>query len=78
MLELKSALEQKRILHGGNELLGWAASNMITRTSADGRYIMPAKARSKDKIDPIVALVMAIGEAMHYANPFPSDYKIAL
>lgn len=54
-------LKQGRIKHDGNGLLAWAASNLITvqHSRSAGIGIMPDKANSPDKIDPIVAVIMA-------------------
>ena len=68
--ELLAALAEGRILHGGDSLLAWCATNMAVKyDSAD--YVMPVKKRSQDKIDPIVAILMALSEAM-YAEQGPS------
>ena len=57
------ALEESRIRHGGDRLLAWAADNVVLRTDSRG-YIMPDKDKSTEKIDPIVALMMAFSEAL--------------
>jgi len=49
--------------HGGNPVLRWMAGNATARTDPSGN-IKPDKARSKEKIDGIVASVMAVGLAM--------------
>jgi len=48
--------------HGGDPLLRWAAGNVMVSEDPAGN-IKPDKAKSSDRIDPITALVMAIGEA---------------
>lgn len=74
MRELKGALREKRFYHGGNELLAWSADNMMEST--DGReYIMPAKKKSKDKIDPMCALIMALSECLFAEREGPSIYE---
>lgn len=56
-------LERGKIRHDGNDLLSWCAGNLaIKRDSAD-RW-MPCKKSSKDKIDPLVACLMAFRLAM--------------
>lgn len=52
--------------HGGNPLMRWCASNVAVSTDPAGN-IKPDKERSTEKIDPIVALIMANGSAD--ANP---------
>jgi phage terminase large subunit-like protein len=48
-----------RLLHGGHPVLTWQAGNVAILT--DGENIKPSKKRSYERIDGIVALVMAIG-----------------
>jgi phage terminase large subunit-like protein len=58
MREFMILLGRGQIVHDGNEVLRWAANNMsITRNAQD--QWMPDKRSSKDKIDPIVAVLMA-------------------
>lgn len=52
--------------HGNHPVLTWMAANAAVETNAAGG-IKPAKDRAADKIDGIVALVMAIGLAPHAA-----------
>lgn len=54
-------LKKGRIIHDGNGLLGWAAGNMVTvnMSKAASVQVMPDKRSSPDKIDPIVAVIMA-------------------
>lgn len=49
--------------HGGHPLLRWMAGNAVIRFDENMNF-MPAKKRSAEKIDGIVAAVMAIGVAM--------------
>ena len=60
MIELMSTQE---LAHGGNRVLRWMASNMIVQQDPAGN-IKPDKARSREKIDGIVALCMALFCAM--------------
>ncbi len=48
--------------HGGNPILRWMASNVTVETDAAGN-IKPSKAKSQERIDGIVAGVMAVGQA---------------
>ena len=54
----------KEILHNNNPAMNWMLSNVALQEDAAGN-IKPAKNKSKEKIDGIVALVMALGEMMH-------------
>ncbi|WP_027949863.1 terminase large subunit [Haliea salexigens] len=46
--------------HGGDQVLGWCASNIVTRRDQN-MNMAPDKKRSADKIDDMVALLMAVG-----------------
>lgn len=61
--ELLSMLHEGRLIHGGNPLLAWCAMNLVLRQDHRG-YRMPDKERSDEKIDAIVAGLMAISEVM--------------
>lgn len=49
--------------HEHNRLLRWCVSNTVGKVDEAGS-IKPDKKRSRDKIDPLVSWVMAVGEAM--------------
>jgi len=44
--------------HGGNPVVRWQAANVMTRTD-ESDNIKPDRKRSRDKIDAIVARIMA-------------------
>lgn len=67
LLELLRSLTEGRIMHGNNELLGWCARNLAAKTN-DAGHMMPSKSRSQDKIDPIVAALMALSEALYFSE----------
>ena len=54
---MKLALE-KRIAHGGHPVLSWMMDNIHIRTDPAGN-IKPDKAKSTEKIDGAVAMIMA-------------------
>lgn len=60
--ELERLVAGGKIRHGGHPVLRWMASNVAIKDGPDGT-IKPDRQRSKDKIDGIVALVMALGRA---------------
>lgn len=61
-LELEAAVASGRIIHGGNPVLTWMASNVAADTDSMGN-IRPSKKKSTEKIDGIVATCMGIGRA---------------
>ncbi len=60
--ELERLVIAKELNHGGNEVLRWMACNAVARMDAAGN-IKPDRDKSTEKIDGIVAGVMAIGLA---------------
>lgn len=56
-----------RYRHGGNPVARWQAGNLIVRTDPAGN-IKPDKAKSADKIDGIVAGIMALDRAIRHAT----------
>jgi phage terminase large subunit-like protein len=48
-----------RLQHGGHPVLRWMADNLIVRSDPNGN-VAPDKARAAEKIDGIVALIMAL------------------
>jgi phage terminase large subunit-like protein len=56
----EAAVINGEINHQGNPILRWMASNVVVETDAAGN-IKPSKAKSTERIDGIVAAVMALG-----------------
>jgi phage terminase large subunit-like protein len=61
--ELESLMLSGKLRHGGNPVLRWMAGNVTVETDAAGN-LKPSKKKSTEKIDGIVALIMALGRAM--------------
>lgn len=59
MREFERLLLERKLEHGGDPIMRWAADNVVARQDENGN-LKPDKKRSQDKIDPIVAAVMAI------------------
>ncbi|MBO0815328.1 MAG: terminase large subunit [Actinobacteria bacterium] len=62
--------------HGGNPLARWQAGNLVTRTDPAGN-LKPDKARSPDKIDSMVAGIMALDRALRHHPAKDDDYLAA-
>lgn len=58
--ELEKLIIGGQLLHDGDPVTRWAAMNVSIESDAAGN-IKPSKAKSTERIDPIVALVMAVG-----------------
>lgn len=61
--ELEKLIIKRQLSHGSNPVLRWMASNLTVETDAAGN-VKPSKKKSTERIDGMVALVMAIGMAM--------------
>lgn len=61
--ELEAQIAGGNIVHGGHPVLKWNASNVTTREDENGNRI-PAKKRSKGRIDGISALLTAFSRAI--------------
>jgi phage terminase large subunit-like protein len=57
--ELQRLVTEGKLRHGGDPLLRWCASNVAAKVDAADN-VKPDKERSAHRIDPIVALVMAV------------------
>lgn len=75
--DLFRKLLERKLAHGGNPVLQWMADNLIVATD-EAENFKPDKKRSAEKIDGMVALIMAIGRFLadnqpkkksRYANP---------
>ncbi len=53
----------RELQHGGDPIADWCASNVTVRTDPAGN-IKPDKERSIERIDPIVAAIMAVGRSL--------------
>lgn len=71
---LEMLVQAERIAHGGNPVARWNASNVVVDMDPAGN-LKPNKAKAGEKIDGIVALIMAIGRAIAEAPPAPSIYE---
>lgn len=60
---LEELLTARQFAHDGHPVLRWAASNAAIKEDSNGN-IRPDKAHSKNKIDPLVALLQALALCM--------------
>ena len=65
--EFYKLLLESRIAHGGNPVLRWMAGNVVVETDA-AENIKPTKAKSTEKIDGIVATIMALDRCVRNQN----------
>lgn len=72
--ELEKQVLGGTLSHGGNEVLRWMASNAYADLDGAGN-MKPSKKKSREKIDGIVALAMALGRAIAHSPKGPSVYE---
>ena len=65
--ELMNLIFERRVAHGGNPVLRWMMDNVFVETDAAGN-IKPSKKKSTEKIDGVVALIMALDRAVRVGN----------
>ena len=66
-------LMKGEIIHGGNPVMRWMAGNVVVETDPAGN-IKPTKAKSAEKIDGIVAAIMALDRCIRNAGQKGSVY----
>lgn len=72
--ELETLVLGGQLRHGGHPLLRWNAANVAVRQDPAGN-LKPDKAKSTDRIDGIVALLMAVDRATRSAAPAKSRWE---
>lgn len=72
--ELEKLVVGKRLDHGGNPVLRWMASNVAVKQDPAGNF-KPDKSKSRERIDGIVALAMAVGRAQVNPDAGGSKYE---
>jgi phage terminase large subunit-like protein len=63
MKELEALVLSGRFHHDGDPVLAWAVSNVVCHLDKKDN-IYPTKERPENKIDPVVALIMALARAI--------------
>jgi len=66
-------VREKKLRHGGHRILRWNANNISARSDPSDN-VRPDKEHSADKIDGMVATIMAVGRAMAAPRPKRSPY----
>jgi len=67
MKELEALILEQKMAHGGNPVLAWMCSNVHATEDPAGN-IKPDKGKSIERIDGIVALIMALDRAIRKKN----------
>ena len=72
--ELMKLVLEKKIAHGGNEVLEWMVDNIFIKTDPAGN-IKPDKEKSTEKIDGAIAMIMALDRAIRNNGHQESVYN---
>lgn len=72
--ELERLILQHMIAHGNDPVLNWMADNLVVREDPAGN-IKPDKEKSTEKIDGMVALIMALDRCTRHEGPQESIYE---
>lgn len=72
--ELERRILSERIQHDGNPVIRWMLGNVVMRQDPNGN-IRPDKDKSHEKIDGVVAMLMAINRVMDSDNSGESVYE---
>jgi len=71
---LERAIIAHEMIHDGNPVLAWAMSNVVVDRDSVGNP-RPSKKRSVERIDPVIALTIAIAAATHDEKQRKSIYE---
>ena len=72
--DLTSLIADQKVRHDDNPCMNWMMSNVEVKHNAEGQ-IRPVKSSDVNRIDGVVALVMALGRAIHGADAIPDYYE---
>lgn len=70
----EAAVLNQKLKHPANPILTWALSNVALTTDPAGNQ-KPDKKKSRERIDPVVAAVMAVGTAAQEPEPVVYDFS---
>lgn len=63
MKQVEALIKDRKLFHDGDPIMNWAMSNVTAKMDRKDN-VFPNKERAENKIDPFVALCMAMGRAM--------------
>jgi len=71
---LEKLVVSGKLRDGGHPVLRWMASSVAVELDAAGN-LKPSKKKSTERIDGIVAAIMALGRALNQPTPLRSVYE---
>lgn len=78
IIEIENLVLTHELHHDGNPLMTWMVSNVVMRTSKFSGLKHPTKEKEEQKIDGVVALLLAMGRALSGEETYQigSDYQM--
>lgn len=73
MKTIEALIRDRKLEHGVDPVMDWAMSNVVAKTDAKDN-VYPRKERPENKIDPFVALCMAMARAMQSSEEDISSF----
>lgn len=73
--EFERLIRDGKLLHGNNPVLRWMASNVAIQYGPN-EQIKPNRERSRDKIDGVIASIMAVGMSMRQPPLVEQSYSV--
>ncbi len=70
MKQIEALIKDRKLVHNGDPVMNWAMSNVTAKVDRKDN-VFPNKERPENKIDPFVALCMAMGVAMQSEQKQP-------
>lgn len=74
MKEVQALIEDGRLHHDGNPVFSWAMGNVTAQIDRN-ENVFPRKERRENKIDPAVALIIAMARVLRSEGPVESTYS---
>lgn len=74
MKQIEAMIRDRKLLHDGDPVMNWSMSNVTAKLDRKDN-VFPNKERPENKIDPFVALCMAMGVAMSSSERQP-DFNL--
>lgn len=64
LIEVENLVHEGRLVHDGNPVMNWMMSNLVVKISKYNELRAPTKERQENKIDGVLAMLMALGRAL--------------
>jgi phage terminase large subunit-like protein len=73
--ELEKSILSKTLAHGGDSVLGWMVSNCAVWADVNDNIKVKKNGNQSNKIDGVIAIIMALGRMKVHAGLQPSPYE---